>query len=89
MASNAGILPNLITIPKGYAPLNQDGLGLANLAAWHMQRIGNTGMLASPPEGTSLLPLGSIPNPAATQRRGRARRLRPARPAPRGREQRK
>jgi len=67
--NSSGVLPNLITVPKQYAPLNADGLGLANLAAWHMQRIGNTGMLAAPPEGTSLLPLGSIPNPAATQRR--------------------
>lgn len=72
MPSNSqttGVLPNLVTIPKGYAALNADGMALANLAAWHMQRIGNTGMLAAPPEGVSSQPLGSIPNPAATQRR--------------------
>lgn len=63
------VLPNLVVIPKGYAALNPEGMELANLAAWHMQRIGNTGMLAAPPEGVSLQPLGSIPNPAATQRR--------------------
>lgn len=67
-SQNTGVLPNLVTIPKGYA-LNADGMALANLAAWHMQRIGNTGMLAAPPEGVSSQPLGSIPNPAATQRR--------------------
>jgi hypothetical protein len=64
-----GVLPNLVVVPKGYAPLNADGLALANLAAWHMQRIGNTGMLAAPPEGVSLQPLGTMPNPASTQRR--------------------
>lgn len=67
--SAAGILPNLVTVPKGYAPLNAEGMELANLAAWHMQRIGNTGMLAAPPESMNLQPLGSIANPAATQRR--------------------
>ena len=62
-------LPNLVVTPKGYAPLNAEGLELANLALWHMARIGNTGMLAAPPEGSISLPLGSVPNPAATQRR--------------------
>jgi hypothetical protein len=64
-----GVLPNLVVIPKGYAALNAEGLALANLAAWHLQRIGNTGLLAAPPEGTSGQPLGSVPNPASTQRR--------------------
>lgn len=67
--ASAGTLPILVSVPKGYAPLNADGLELANLAAWHMQRIGNTGLLATPPESTSTQPLGSMPNPASTQRR--------------------
>lgn len=62
-------LPNLVVIPKGYAPLNSDGMQLANLAAWHLQRIGNTGLLSAPPEPASTQAIGSVPNPAATQRR--------------------
>lgn len=68
-ANQSGDLPNLVSVPAGYAPLNAEGLSLANLALWHMQRIGNTGMLAAPPEPVSLQPLGSMPNPASTQRR--------------------
>jgi len=67
MASND--LPNLVAIPKGYAPLNSDGMQLANLAAWHLQRIHNSGFLAASPEPASSQPIGSLPNPAATQRR--------------------
>jgi hypothetical protein len=62
-------LPNLVQIPQGYAPLNTYGMQLYNLAAWHLQRIGNTGILAAPPEPASTQAIGSIPNPAATQRR--------------------
>ena len=62
-------LPNLVSTPPGYAPLNSDGMQLANLALWHLYRIGNTGLLAAPPEGTATQPVGTIPNPAATQRR--------------------
>jgi hypothetical protein len=62
-------LPNLLVIPKGQAPLNATAMDLANLAAWHQQTIGNTGLLAAPPEGVSSQLLGTIPNPAATQRR--------------------
>ena len=65
----SGNIPNLVNVPKGYAPLNPSGQQLANLALWHLNRIGNTGMLAAPPEGTATQPLGSVPNPAATQRR--------------------
>ena len=67
-ANNAG-LPNLVSIPKGYAPLNPPGMQLANLAAWHMQRIGQMGLLAAPPEGALTQPLGMPSNPAATSRR--------------------
>jgi hypothetical protein len=69
MASNSNSLPNLVVIPKGYQPLNTYGMQLANLAAWHLQRIGNTGMLAAPPEPASMVQLGALANPAATQRR--------------------
>lgn len=62
-------LPALVTTQKGVPPLNPEGLQLYNLAAWHVLRIGNTGMLAAGPEGSASQPLGSIPNPAATQRR--------------------
>jgi hypothetical protein len=68
-ANTTGILPTIVSVAKGYRPLNAEGLELANLAAWSMERIGNTGMLAAPPEGVSSQPLGSVPNPAATQRR--------------------
>jgi hypothetical protein len=66
--SNNGI-PNLVSVPKGHAPLNSAGMQLANLAAWHLIRIGNTGVLSAPPEPASSQAIGSIPNPAATQKR--------------------
>lgn len=56
-------IPNLVSIPKGYAPLNEDGMALANLAAWHMQLIGNSGMLAALPEPGSSAPMGTASNP--------------------------
>ena len=62
-------LPILVQVPKGYAPLNEAGLQLANLAAWHQQRIGQMGLLAIPPEGATGQPLGMPANPAATFRR--------------------
>lgn len=62
-------LPNLVQIPQGYAPLNSSAMELYNLAAWHLQRIGNSGILAAPPEPASTQAIGSLPNPAATQRR--------------------
>ena len=63
-----GILPNLVVIPKGYQTLNQSGMELANLAAWHYQRIGNSGILAAPPEPGSNSILGSAANPIAAKR---------------------
>lgn len=69
MASSSNGLPNLVSIPQGYQPLNSYGLELMNLAAWHLQRIGYSGILAALPESGSLQPLGTPPNPAATQRR--------------------
>lgn len=69
MSSNAGALPNLVPVPKGYRTPNNYGLALSNLAAWHLVRIGNTGLLSAPPEPASSQAIGSIPNPAATQRR--------------------
>lgn len=63
------VLPNLITISKGYAPLNVAGMALANLAAWHQQRIGDMGLLAAPPEGATTQPLGMPANPVATSQR--------------------
>jgi hypothetical protein len=62
-------LPNLVDIPKGYQPLNSAGMDLANLAMWHWERIGNTGMLAAPPEGAANLPMGMPANPVATSQR--------------------
>src|SRR5215469_9439603 len=62
-------LPTLVKLPTGYRQWNNTGLALANLAAWHLQRIGNTGILAAPPEPATTQAIGSIPNPAATQRR--------------------
>src|SRR6516164_474842 len=67
MASLA--LPNLVQIPPGYRALNSPAMELANLALWHQLRIGNTGLLAAPNEPVTTSPMGSIPNPAATQRR--------------------
>lgn len=67
--TNGTALPNLVNIPAGYAPLNSAGMELANLAAWHQQRIGNMGLLAAPPEGAVTQPLGMPANPAATSRR--------------------
>ena len=69
MPQNTYHLPALVTTQKGVQPLNSDGLALYNLAAWHLLRIGNTGMLAAAPEGAASQPLGSIPNPAAVQGR--------------------
>jgi hypothetical protein len=66
---NNAALPNLVSIPKGYAPLNPQGMDLANLAAWHQHRIGQMGLLAVPPEGAVTQPLGMPANPAATSRR--------------------
>ena len=62
-------LPNIAKTPQGYRPLNAAGLDLANLAAWHMARIGQMGYLAAPPEGAVTQPIGMPSNPAATQRR--------------------
>jgi hypothetical protein len=62
-------LPNLVNIPQGYAPLNPVAMELANLAAWHQQRIGAMGLLAIPPEGALSQPIGMPANPAATSRR--------------------
>lgn len=62
-------LPNLVHIPKGYAPLNTAGMELANLAAWHQQRLGDMGYLAAPPEGAVTQPLGMPSNPTAISRR--------------------
>lgn len=69
MASNNNTLPSLVHIPKGYAPLNPVGMDLANLAAWHQQRIGQMGLLAVPPEGAISQPIGMPANPASTSRR--------------------
>lgn len=62
-------LPNLINNRPGYAPMNPAAVELANLAAWHMERIGQMGYLASPPEGATTQPLGMPANPAWTSRR--------------------
>src|SRR5215472_10858695 len=56
-------LPNIVQIPAGYAPLNQEGLALANLAAWHQLNIGHSGILAAYPESSSTQPMGSASNP--------------------------
>ena len=58
---------NLPTIVTSRVPLNAAGLELANLAAWHLLRIANTGILAgAPPANTQ--PIGTPANPAATRR---------------------
>lgn len=62
-------IPNLVKIPRGYAALNPAGMDLANLAAWHQERIGQMGTLAIPPEGATGQPLGSPPNPVTTTQR--------------------
>ena len=62
------ILPNLVVQRKGFQQLNTAGLQLANLAAWHLVRIGNTGMLSAPPEPATTQAIGSVPNPAAVRR---------------------
>ena len=62
-------IPNLINNRPGYAPMNPAAVDLANLAAWHMERIGQMGYLAAPPEGASSQPLGMPANPAWTSRR--------------------
>ena len=69
MPQDGTALPNLIAIPRGYAVPNSEGIDLANLAAWHYQRIGQMGYLAAPPEGSVAQPLGMPANPAATSRR--------------------
>jgi len=69
MSSNSSVLPNLVSVPKGYAPLNADGLALANLAAWHLASIGNLGILAAAPENTSTQPIGTVSNPAVNTQR--------------------
>jgi hypothetical protein len=67
--ANKNELPNLVSVPKGYAPLNPAGLALANLAAWHLQNISHSGILAAAPESFSNQPVGSPSNPiTATQR---------------------
>lgn len=63
MATPPSGLPNLINIPKGYGALNEYGLSLANLAAWHLHLIGKSGILATAPENFSIQPLGSQSNP--------------------------
>lgn len=68
--NNTNGLPNLVSIPKGYAPLNSAGMELANLAAWHAQRLGQMGYLAQTAESNVLtVPLGNPANPATTSRR--------------------
>lgn len=62
-------LPNLVQNRPGYAPMNPAAVELANLAAWHMERIGQMGYLAAPPEGATSQPLGMPANPAWTSRR--------------------
>ena len=69
MAADGTRLPNLISIPPGYAVPNEIGIDLANLAAWHFERLGQMGYLAAPPEGSLSQPLGMPANPAATSRR--------------------
>lgn len=69
MPNNNNTLPNLVVIPQGYAPLNAEGMALANLAAWHLQRIGNSGILAAIPEPGSASPPGSAANPLGTFKR--------------------
>lgn len=64
MASNT--LPRLVTVPKGYAPLNATGMALANLAAWHQTNISQSGILAAAPETVTQRPVGSAANPAVT-----------------------
>lgn len=62
-------LPNIVAPPKTPRPKwNQQAHDLANLAAWHTLRIGNTGILASAPETGSTQPVGSQSNPVATRR---------------------
>lgn len=62
-------LPNLVSIPKGFAPLNSDGMALANLAAWHNQSIAKTGILAAYPENSSTQTMGSDANPIVSSHR--------------------
>lgn len=69
MATISNQLPNLIAIPKGYKPLNSEGLALANLAAWHHQNIGHSGILAAYPESSSTQPIGSPSNPVIAAQR--------------------
>jgi hypothetical protein len=69
MPANGTRLPNLFTVPPGYAIPNQEALDLGNLAAWHFERLGQMGYLAAPPEGSLSQPLGMPSNPAWTSRR--------------------
>ena len=69
MPSNTQQLPNIVQIPKGYAGLNEEGLALANLAAWHQLNIGHSGILAAYPESGSTQPMGSPSNPIIAAQR--------------------
>ena len=62
-------LPSIVAIPKGYKALNEEGLALANLAAWHQLNIGHTGILAAYPESASTQPVGSPANPITATHR--------------------
>ena len=62
-------LPNLVSIPTGYAPLNSQGQALANLAAWHNNSIAQTGILAAYPESSSTQPVGTAANPIVATHR--------------------
>ena len=67
--SSTGGLPNIVAWPKPpHQQWSQQAHDLMNLAAWHTLRIGNTGILASPPETGSTQPAGSQANPIATRR---------------------
>jgi hypothetical protein len=63
MATIPPVIPQLVVVPPGYSPLNQAGMSLANLAAWHLQTIGNSGILAAVPEPANAAPLGTSANP--------------------------
>jgi hypothetical protein len=62
-------LPVQISVPKGYSPLNSAGMALANLGAWHLIRIGGSGILAEAPENISTQPLGTVANPILAAQR--------------------
>lgn len=69
MASSNPPLPQIISVPKGYSPLNASGLSLANLAAWHQQNIAKAGILAAQPETVNDRPIGTEANPSITAQR--------------------